>query len=76
METIITINYQVIDCLDQISKLNEIINRHLTDPHTSGLATQYEYLREQFYQKLKTALAEDFCIEAELHFKTTNSVAA
>ena len=56
----------IIDSLDQISKLNEIINRHLADPHTAGLARQYEHLREQFYEKLKTALAENFDIAADL----------
>ena len=66
MGTRTTVNYQVIDCLDQISKLNEIINRHLADPHTAGLARQYEHLREQFYEKLKTALAENFDIAADL----------
>ena len=57
----------IIDSLDQISKLNEIINRHLADPHTAGLARQYEHLREQFYEKLKTAFAENFGITADLH---------
>lgn len=59
-------DYIIIDILGQIEALNAIILRHKNNPDTCGLAAQYEHLREQFYQKLKTALAENFEIIADV----------
>jgi hypothetical protein len=65
--SLISNDYIVIDILAQIEALNVVILRHKSNSETSGLATQYEYLREQFYEKLKIALAENFEIAAEVH---------
>ena len=60
------ISIKVVDCLEQIYLLNELIavKKQSDEP---AMARQYEHLREQFYEKLKTALAENFDIAADLH---------
>ena len=60
------ISIKVVDCLEQIYLLNELIAVKKQSDE-SAMARQYEHLREQFYEKLKTAFAENFGITADLH---------
>ncbi|MEY4926850.1 MAG: hypothetical protein RI894_1286 [Bacteroidota bacterium] len=59
------LSVEVLDLLEQIHKLNERIAVKRQSEEFS-MATQYEYIREQFYEKLKIALAKNFEIAAEV----------
>jgi hypothetical protein len=62
------VSAQISDLLEQIYKLNVLIaiKRESDEP---SMAAQYEHLREQFYEKLKIALAESLDIDAEFHYR-------
>jgi len=58
---------EVSDILEQIAELNKIIEFHHQNGNSGSLMVeQYEFLKNDFLQKLSIILKE-FKIEAELH---------
>ena len=56
---------RVLDILDHIEKLNNLIHLHTKETHSSLMVKQYNTLRKQFLEELKTILY-DFQLNVEV----------
>lgn len=56
---------RVLDILDHIEKLNNLIKLHTEETHSLLMVKQYNTLRQQFLEELKTILF-DFQLNVEV----------
>ena len=56
---------RVIDILDNIEKLNQLITLHTEETQSSLMVNQYNNMRQQFLEELKTILY-DFQLNVEV----------
>ena len=56
---------RVIDILDNIEKLNQLITLHTEETQSSLMVKQYNNMRQQFLEELKTILY-DFQLNVEV----------
>ena len=49
---------RVVDILDQIGQLNELITLHEAETKSALMVKQYDTMRQQFLEELKTILFE------------------
>ena len=56
---------RVVDILDQIGKLNSLISHHHNETQSSLMVKQYQNMRQQFLDELKSILF-DFQLNVEV----------
>ena len=56
---------RVVDILDQIGKLNSLITLHTNETQSALMVKQYQTMRQQFLEELKTIFS-DFQLNVEV----------
>ena len=49
---------RVVDILDQIGRLNSLITLHTNETHSALMVKQYQTMRQQFLEELKTIFSD------------------